>query len=92
MKSTLRMIAAILFLATIGFWVATGANRGWTKTSVPQKVADPVTGIEGVNYEKKFVPGVDLLAVVTAVSLALVGASFLFRIKIRPNPSNEQTN
>jgi hypothetical protein len=92
-KSTLRLVAAILFLATIGFWAATGANHGWTKTSVPQKVADPVTGIEGVTYEKKFVPGVDFLAVITAASLALAGASFFFRTKSgQTHQTNKPTN
>jgi hypothetical protein len=92
-KPTLRLIAAMLFFATIGFWAATGANRGWTKTSVPQKVADPVTGIEGVTYQKKFVPGVDFLAVVTIASLGLVGASFLFRTKSgQTHQTNKATN
>lgn len=93
MKSTLRLLAAILLLATIGFWAVTGANRGWTKTSVPQKVVDPVTGIEGVTYQKKFIPGVDFLAIITAASLALAGVSFLFRTKSgETHQTNKPTN
>jgi len=92
-KSTLRIVAAILFFATIGFWAATGANRGWTKTSVPQKVSDPVTGIDGLSYRKKFVPGVDFLAVITAASLTLAGISFLFRTKSgQTHPTNKPTD
>ena len=80
-KTILRTLALILLLGGIGFWLAAGANRGWTKTSVPRKIVDEVTGIEGQTYENKFVPGVDFLAAVVVVSLVLAGASFLFRTK-----------
>lgn len=90
MKTTLRTLALILLLGAIGYWLATGANRGWTKTSVPKKIVDEVTGIEGQTYENKFVPGVDFLAAVVMVSLALAGASFLFGTKNNQKPSNAQ--
>jgi hypothetical protein len=89
-RTTLRVLALILLLSAIGYWLATGANRGWTKTSVPKKVVDEVTGIEGQTYEKKFVPGVDFLAAVIVVSVVLAGVSFLFRTKSNPIPSNAQ--
>jgi hypothetical protein len=91
-KSMLRAFAAILLLGAIGFWLAMGANRGWTKTSVPKKIVDEITGIEGQTYENKFVPGVDFLAAVAALSLVLAGASFLFRTKSSPNQSNTQSS
>ena len=75
------MVAAILAAGSIIFWAAAGANRGWTKTSVPRKIADPVTGIEGVTYEKHFVPGVDFLGAALLGAGILAGASFLFRTK-----------
>jgi hypothetical protein len=71
MKRTLRIIAAVLVVGAIAFWAATGANRGWTKTRVPKKVVDEVTGLEGIQWQDKFVPGVDFLGV------ALLGAGFL---------------
>ena len=79
MKHTLRIIAVLIALAATGYWFAAGANRGWSKTSVPQKVVDEVTGIEGITYQKKFVPGVDFVAVGLAVAVVPVGVSFLFR-------------
>ncbi len=79
MKQTLRLIAVLIALAAAGYWFAAGANRGWSKTSVPHKTLDEVTGIEGVTYEKKFVPGADFLAVLLGGSVLLTGASFLFR-------------
>ena len=66
-------------MAAIGFWAASGANRGWTKTSVPKKTLDEVTGIEGVTYEKRFVPGVDFLGAAVLGAGILAGVSFLFR-------------
>ena len=62
-------------------WAALGANRGWTKTSVPVKTLDEVTGIEGVTYEKRFVPGVDFLGAALLGAGVLAGISFLFRTK-----------
>jgi TRAP-type C4-dicarboxylate transport system permease small subunit len=77
-KKTLRILAVILVLAFAGFWLASGANRGWTKTSVPVKTLDEVTGIEGITYEKKFVPGIDFLTVGVGATVLLAGVSFLF--------------
>ena len=88
MKSGLRIAAVLGLLGSIGIWWAAGANRGWTKTSVPHKATDEVTGIEAITYEKKFIPGVELLGMAVAISAVLAGASFLFRNKKPGNPSN----
>jgi hypothetical protein len=76
MKRTLRIIALALVVGAVAFWAATGANRGWTKTRVPKKVVDKVTGLEGVEWQDRFVPGVDFLGA------ALLGAGFLAGISI----------
>lgn len=75
----LRILASVVILAAAAFWLAAGANRGWSKTSVPKKTLDAVTGIEGIEYERQFVPGVDFLAAACLASAILGGASFLFR-------------
>ena len=80
-KSILRAVAAILILAAAGIWLAAGANRGWTKTSVPVKRTDEVTGITVDDYQKRFVPGIDFLGAALLGSGILAGASFLFRTK-----------
>jgi len=75
------LLALFVLLAAGGFWFAAGANRGWTKTSVSKKTVDDVTGIEGITYEKRFVPGVDFLGAAVLGGGILTAASFLFRNK-----------
>jgi hypothetical protein len=79
MKKILQALALLIALAAAILWLATGANRGWTKTSVPVKTLDAVTGIEGVTYQAKFLPGVDFLGTAFGGAALLAGASFLFR-------------
>ena len=79
MKRKLRITALILVLAGAAYWAVAGANRGWTKNNIPIKTVDEVTGIEGITYEKRFVPGVDFLGVVAIGAAVLTGVSFLFR-------------
>jgi hypothetical protein len=81
MKKILQILALAVVLAAGLTWLATGANRGWTKTSVPVKTLDDVTGIEGITYQSKFLPGVDFLGAAFVVAAALAGTSFLFRNK-----------
>ena len=78
-RTVFRAFALLLFVATMALWLATGANRGWTKTSVPVKRTDEVTGITVDEYQKRFVPGVDFLGAALLGSVILAGASFLFR-------------
>ena len=80
-KSLLRAVAAILIVAAAGMWLAAGANRGWSKTSVPVKRTDEVTGITVDDYQKRFVPGIDFLGAALLGSGILAGASLLFRTK-----------
>jgi len=81
MKRTIRMIAAILIVGAIAFWAATGANRGWTKTRIPRKTVDEVTGLEGIQWQKKFVPGVDFLGAALLGAGVLTGISFFVPAK-----------
>ncbi len=79
MKRTFRMLALVLATVAALAWLGLGANRGWTRTSVPVKTVDTVTGIEGIEYHKQFVPGLDLLAGAFLGSGILAGVSLLFR-------------
>lgn len=86
MKKSLRILAAILVVGALAFWLAAGGNRGWTKTQVPIKTLDTVTGLEEVQWQHKFVPGVDFLGAAMLGAGALTGISFLSR----KNQSNSQ--
>ncbi len=78
MRRTLRILSLVLATAAALAWLGLGANRGWTRTSVPVKAVDTVTGIEGIEYHKQFVPGLDLLAGAFLGSGILAGASLVF--------------
>jgi hypothetical protein len=79
MKKALRILAALVLLAAGVTWLATGASRGWTKTSVMIKTPDPVTGIDSISYQRKFIAGVDFLGAAAVGAGVLAGASFFFR-------------
>ncbi len=85
MKRILQIFAGAAVLITLGLWLTTGANRGWTKTEVQVKTLDPVTEIEGISYRKKFQPGVDFLGAAFGGATLLAGASFFFR---KPKQNN----
>jgi hypothetical protein len=88
MRRAFRTLAAVLAVASLAVWLATGAHRGWTQTSVPQKTPDPVTGIEGITYERGFIMGMDLLAAAWLGAGLLAGASVLFRKQSNTNRTN----
>jgi hypothetical protein len=81
MKIPLRIFAAILILAAVAYWLAAGADPGWTKTSLPIKTVDQVTGLEHIEWQQKFVPGVDFLGVALVAAAALAGASLFLSNK-----------
>ena len=79
MKRTLSILSLILAVGAVTAWAVLGANRGWTRTSLPVKTIDEVTGIEGIQYQKKFVPGLELLGGALLGAGLLAGTSFFFR-------------
>ena len=94
MKRTLLILAALLALSAALVWLGTGANRGWTKTSVAVKTLDDVTGIEGITYRKQFLPGVDFLGAAFGGAAMLAAASLFFRStdeKINTTKQNKNT-
>lgn len=78
MKRLLRTLALVLLVAAGLTWLATGANRGWTRTSVAIKTVDDVTGLEGIEYRKQFVPGLDFLGGALLGAGLLAGTSLFF--------------
>jgi hypothetical protein len=83
------MIAVLVLIVAVAMWVFAGANRGWTKTSVPVKQLDPVTGIEGIEYQSRFVPGIDFLVGALFASGIVIASSLFIRHKTVPKPNAE---
>lgn len=87
-KRTLQWAAVGLVAAVMAGWLFLGGHRGWTKTTVTRWEKDPVTEIEGPVIEKRFVPGVDLLAVGLAGALTLFIVSLFVRKTESTNTSS----
>ena len=81
MKRIFRIVAVLVALGGLGFWLAAGTNTGWTKNRVAKRTIDEVTGIEAVTFENRFLPGVDFLGAVALGAAALVAVSFLIKKK-----------
>ena len=75
----LRGAGLLVALFVFCFWAAKGYHRGWTQNQVPIKQIDPITELEFVTYEKRFVPGVDYLAGGILFGVLLFGATFIGR-------------
>lgn len=84
MKKSLNLAALVIALAAALVWLGAGANRGWTKTKVPVQTLDPVTGIEGITYRARFLPGVDFLAAAGGLAALLAGTALC----LRPRPAS----
>ena len=89
MRYFFRTLAILLFAASFLWWSSTGFNKGWTKTSVQIWNYDEITEISYPTTTDRFVPGIDLLAGGTALSLLLLGVSFIVR---KRQPINHTTN
>ena len=74
-RRTLRLVAALLALTTVGFWAAKGAHRGWSQDRVPVKQIDEVTGLEHITYEDRYVPGLEVLAAGVGLATLLATVS-----------------
>lgn len=81
LRKGIRIFSAVCLVGVLVAWLALGANRGWTKTSVATQNVDEITGIEFSVFENRFVPGVEFLAVGIGGSLVLAALSFLPNLK-----------
>ncbi|HOW64477.1 MAG TPA: hypothetical protein P5186_17440 [Candidatus Paceibacterota bacterium] len=81
MKRLLQILAVGILLTAAVVWLRAGANRGWTKTSVPVKSVDEITGLEAITYRRQFVPGVDFLGAALLGAGALAGISLMLQNK-----------
>ena len=76
-----RILALVLILASTAFWVSTGSHIGFSKDRVEIPQLDPITQIEYIDYEERFVMGVEFLALAYGLGVTSFGISFAFRRK-----------
>ena len=84
MRCALRLLALLLLLVPVFWWSVAGARIGWWQTRVGVERTDEVTGLSVVEWQERFVPGIE--TVVAGVLLGGLGfaATILFRRKL-PN-------
>ena len=70
----LRVLAAALAVGGVGVWLATGAHRGWTRTSEVEMRRDEITGINYPVRREKFTAGIEIpvAALVGAAALSVI--------------------
>ena len=74
----LRILAAALAVGGVGVWLATGAHRGWTRTSEVEMRRDEITGIDYPVRRDKFTAGIEIpFAALGGAALLAVGAALL---------------
>jgi hypothetical protein len=88
MRCALRLFALLLVLASVAWWSVAGARIGWWQTRIGVEATDAVTGLSVIEWQERFVPGVETPAVGLFVGGAFYLSSFLFRRKL---PSNQKT-
>jgi hypothetical protein len=79
----LRILALSLILASTAFWISTGSHTGFSKDRVEISQVDPITQIEYVDYEERFVLGVEYLALACGLGVTSFGLSFAFKRKAK---------
>ncbi|TAG27454.1 MAG: hypothetical protein EAZ36_06750, partial [Verrucomicrobia bacterium] len=77
-------IGVLVALFVFCFWAAKGYHAGWTQNEVPVKDVDPITEIEFIRYEKRFVPGLDYLGGGIFVGAVIFAVTFLGRRSQNP--------
>lgn len=83
MRSIFQILSVLLLASALLWWWHAGSNMGWTKTSVQIWKFDEITEISYPETEKRFVPGVDLLAAAAGVSVLLSASGLLLRRRSR---------
>lgn len=78
LRPIFKILALLLVVGSTAFWVSTGSHTGFSKNRVEIPQVDPITQIEYVDYEERFVMGVEYLALAYGAALASFGLSFAF--------------
>jgi len=76
-RRVLQLAAALVFVAALGLWAATGAHRGWTRTQITEMHRDEITGLDYPVTRDSLVAGIDVVAAGSGLAVVLLGASLL---------------
>ena len=79
----IRVLALILIFVSTLFWISTGSHTGFSKDRIEIPQVDPITQIEYVDYEERFVFGVEYLALVYGLGVMSFGLTYAFRRKAK---------
>ena len=88
MRCFIRLPALLLVLATVLWWSSAGARIGWWQTRVGVERTDEITGLSVIEWQERFVPGIETPALGLIVGGAIYVSTFLFRRKL---PTNQKT-
>ncbi len=89
MRCALRLPSLLLILASVLWWSAAGARIGWWQTAIAVERIDEVTGLSVIEWQERFVPGVETPALGLLLGGALYASTFLFRRKLPPNQKSK---
>lgn len=78
LRRAFRVFGVLVVLVTVSFWLSTGAHTGFSKDRVEIPMVDAITQIEYVEYEDRFIMGVEYLALGVAVGVVSFGLSLAF--------------
>lgn len=78
LRPLLASAGLITLVGSLGYWLASGAHRGWSQHRVPVGQIDEVTGVTFTTYEDRFVPGIEIVTTGVALGAGLVAFSFAF--------------
>ena len=90
MRCFLRLFALLIVLAAVAWWATAGARRGWWQTRVGVERTDEITGLTVVEWQERFVPGIETPVAGLLLGGGLFGATLLFRRRKSTNNQNAQ--
>ncbi len=86
MVRALQALGVLFWVVGLGWWLAGGANRGFTRNQEQVKVLDEITGIEAIEWRQKFSPGLEFLGGALAAGVGCWGAAWVLRKRAGPTP------
>jgi len=76
LSKALFVPGALFLVTSAAIWLKTGAHTGFSKNRVEIQMVDPITQIEYVEYEERFIMGIEYLAAGFFAGLACIAAGF----------------